>query len=212
MPREFGVPEEVINKVWSKELGLDAYSPYLSPIHDKHVIGVNMAFMLGNWIDICFFGAGGFFYKFKDPLLKFKRPRVSCNPNLLKKGAPGVKIVARDGRKPEGLTTRPNFISWNHNSGGAAMSLAHQFGVKRIMLLGFDMNLDNNSRQHFHSFYHTATNVKKSSDPRRLPFRRHLRCFPAIRKDADTLGIEIINVNPNSAIKEFKKVSLKDVV
>jgi hypothetical protein len=45
-----------------------------------------------------------------------------------------------------------------------------------------------------------------------LPFERHLRGFPEIARDAKQRGIQIINVCPNSAIKEFPKINLKDVL
>ena len=211
MPRQFGVPEEIIDGVYAKQLPMSVYSPYLSAIHNKHVIGVNMAFELGNWVDLCIFGDGGFYFKNREALLAFPRLRVSCNPNLVKKDAVGVKHVLRDGRKPDGISTRPNHLSWNRNTGGAAINLAVQMGVKKIYLLGFDMNLDEKQRQHWHSKYPTA-NRGGAVDPRRLPFKRHLASFPAIARDAKVLGIEIINVNPKSAIPQFPRVSLKDVL
>jgi len=36
--------------------------------------------------------------------------------------------------------------------------------------------------------------------------------FPKIATDAKRFGVEIINVSPDSAIKSFKKVSLKEVI
>ena len=53
---QFGVPDEIIQKVLRKELPVSAYSPYMSAIHDKHVIAVNAAFLLGDWIDMLFWG------------------------------------------------------------------------------------------------------------------------------------------------------------
>jgi len=47
---EFEVPEEVIQRVLTKELPPSAYSPYMHPIHNKHVIGVNAAFLIGQYI------------------------------------------------------------------------------------------------------------------------------------------------------------------
>jgi hypothetical protein len=36
--------------------------------------------------------------------------------------------------------------------------------------------------------------------------------FPAVKKEADKLGLEILNATPDSAIKSFKIVKLEDVV
>jgi len=75
--------------------------------------------------------------------------------------------------------------------------------------LGFDMRLDTANSQHFHSVYNTNG---KPKNVRSLPFQRHLQGFPAIARDAKSLGIQIINVNPESAINEFPKMSLKEAL
>jgi hypothetical protein len=78
-----------------------------------------------------------------------------------------------------------------------------------IFLLGFDMKVDSAEKQHWHDLYGKIAN-RNPRKPYRLPFERHLRGFPAIYKDSVRLGIEIINVSPDSAINEFKKVSLSE--
>jgi hypothetical protein len=45
-----------------------------------------------------------------------------------------------------------------------------------------------------------------------LPFPKHLVGFPAIKEDADKLGVQIFNVCPDSAIKEFPKLTLKEAL
>jgi len=212
MPLQFGVPEEIIEKVHDKELPMSAYSPYLSPIHDRHCIGVNMAFALGDWVDMMIFGDGGFYFKNKAALMQYPRPRIAVNPNIRRKpNVVGVKHISRDGRIPLGISRRPGFISWNRNTGGAAINLAYHLGAKRIFLLGFDMNLGKGHYQHWHSAYNSAAK-KGPKDHRHLPFRRHLQCFSAIARDAGELGIEILNVSMTSAIKEFKKITLKEAL
>ena len=211
MPQQFGIPGDVISSVYTKNEGIEAYSPYLSAIHGKHVIGVNAAFMLGQWIDIMIYGDGHFYWVNQERLISFHGLKISCNPNTRpgKPGVYGLKYVARDGTHLFGLSTKPNMISWNKNTGGAAISLAHKLGVRRILLLGFDMNLSEAGNQHWHSHYPTAGKVRPAAQ---LPFKRHMECFGPIRRDAARLGVEILNVNPNSAIDEFPKVELKDVL
>ena len=211
MPREFGVPEDVIEAVLTGKSTLSAYSPFLSPIHGKHVIGVNAAFLLGSWVDIAFFGDGNFYFKNKNKLEQFPKLKVSCNLNLRdKKNVRGVKFLGRDGNHPMGLSSRPGYVSWNLNSGGAAISMAAQMGVTKMYLLGFDMRLSPEGFQHWHSQYRKG--VTPHTNPAKLPFGRHLRCFPMIANEAKRQGIEIINVSPDSAIKSFPKVSLKEVL
>ena len=71
------------------------------------------------------------------------------------------------------------------------------------------MCLDEQNSQHFHSIYNGNG---KPKNPRNLPFQRHLQGFPAIARDAKTMGVEIYNVNPQSAINEFPKLTLQEAL
>jgi len=208
---QFEVPEDVITGVLSKTLPVSAYSPFLSAIHGRHVIGVNVAFMLGNWIDIVFFGDAGFYKQYQKQMNAFPKVKVTCNPILFNKKnmhIQSVKLVRKDAAHGYGISQNKNSVAWNNNSGAAAINLAVHLGVARIFLLGFDMTLGLEGSQHFHDQY----NRGKYINGRKLPFRRHLMSFPNIAKDAKRLGVEIINVSPDSAITEFPRVSLKEAL
>ncbi len=206
MPRQFGVPESIIQDVYNGKLGVEAYSPYLSAIHSEKTIAVNMAYKIGDWTGVVFWGDGGFWDKQKPGLLDYKGLRCTCMPRLDEKYLPVVKKLTRDPRKMVGLSFRNDILVWNRNSGGGAINLATLFGAKQIVLLGFDMNLDPNKNQHWHKFY--------SSNPKTVSatFKMHLKCFPAIAEDASKLGVEILNASPDSSITCFKKVQLKDIL
>jgi hypothetical protein len=205
---EFGIPDELANKVRSGELPMTALSEYFKPIHDKHVIGINVAYMIGDWIDMVFFGDGGFYCQHKLNLAKFVGMRVTCHAGA--SGEKWIKYLGRDGRKPKGISTSPSLVSWNGNSGSAAMSIAAHSGAKRIILLGFDMCLGSGSRQHFHDVYHRGE--IKPDKHRKLPFDRHMRGFPIIKSDCDAMGIEVINASQVSAITCFRKCSVKELL
>ena len=212
MAVEFGIPKDVVAGVLSEELSISSYSPFLSPIHDKHVIGVNAAFLLGSWIDVVFFGDGGFYFLNKVKLDKYPKVKVTCNPNMRNKhNVHDVKYIDRDNRHLMGLSTDPRYLSWNLNSGAAAINLAYHFGVKTVYLLGFDMQVGEEGYQHWHRLYQKIPG-KPRRDPKQYPFERHLKSFPMIANDAKRLGLEIINVSPNSRIENFKRVKLSDVL
>ncbi|KKL82554.1 hypothetical protein LCGC14_1983580, partial [marine sediment metagenome] len=50
------------------------------------------------------------------------------------------------------------------------------------------------------------------TDGRKLPFHRHLVGFSAIAQDAQKRGIEILNACPDSTIKEFPKLSVREIL
>jgi hypothetical protein len=173
------------------------------------VIGINVAYLIGDWIDMVFFGDSGFFLKHKQGLAAFPGLKISCTPQTEKYD--WVKTMIRDSKHTKGISSNPKAVSWNNNSGSAAISIAVHAGAKRIFLLGFDMKLGTDKAQHWHNQYHRMENM----NPRKvmhLPFDRHLMGFPIIAKDAQRLGVQIINVCPDSRIEEFKKVSLSQLI
>jgi hypothetical protein len=209
--KQFNIPDEVVQAVISGASPLSAYSPYMTYLHDKHVIGINVAYLIGDWIDMVFFGDSGFFLKHQQGLAKFPGLKVSCHPTVEK--ADWVKHTARDRHHSRGISDNPRMASWNGNSGAAAISVAANAGAKRIILLGFDMKLNADSRQWFHGVYNKKSGVDTNKKrPKHLPFERHLRGFPEIARDAKKRGISIINLCPDSAIQEFPKYSLKEFI
>lgn len=201
---QFEIPDEVVSRVKSGKAPVSDYSPFLSYLHDKHIIGVNMSYKLGNWIDMMFFGDRSFYGRVKRDIHNFPGLKITCGIDIDKR-FPNVRLLKRkSGRSwTYGLATEPNTICWNSNSGAAAINVAVHTGVKRIYLLGFDMNIKD-SQRHWHKLYE---NMSKSP-----PYLTHLRSFPAIAKDAKKLGVEIINVNPSSMIQDFPKLNLKEII
>jgi hypothetical protein len=200
--QQFDIPESVVQAVRLKQVGADAYSPYLSPIHGCHVIAINMAYKLGNWIDCVFFGDASFLTKCQVDVLNWEGLRVTNSSNeSTYQGR--LKIVGRDDKKL-GISNYPDKLCWNLNSGGGAIDLAVHFGVKRVILLGFDMKLGEDGKSHWHKYYApTETMIEQS-------MQSHIRCFPIIAKDLKG-KVEVINCNPDSAIKDFPRMNFKDI-
>lgn len=204
IPREFGVPEDVIQSVYSGKLTPSAYSPYMETIQKEHIIMVNMAYRIGNWGDIVFWGDDSFFNRNLTEILNYPAIRATIAPRVNDRYINHVRQLRRD-RKQYGITHDPGKLVWNLNSGAAAINLAVQLGVKQIVLLGFDMRLDEKSNQHWHKFY--------GGNPRTVysVFKKHLKAFPAIKNDLKG-SVEILNCSKDSAIPDFKKVTIKDVL
>jgi hypothetical protein len=214
LTEQFEIPKNVVQSVIEGKALPNVYSPYMSAIHNKHVIGINMSYKFGDWVDIVFFGDNGFFLREKNELAAFPGIKVTSHPQCEKYA--WIKYTGRDTRHTKGISSNPKMISWNANSGAASISIAAHLGVKKIILVGFDMKLDDVGKQHWHDLYHRMENLKlpqpKNKKPNGLPFNRHLLGFPEIAKDAKKMNIEIINACPNSAIQEFPKVNVKDLI
>ena len=170
-------------------------------IHDKHVIGVNNAYKLGDWIDVCWFGDFRWFEWNHEDLIGYKGMLVTCQRRLRNINGHDIKSLLKIHKS--GITQNPKMICWNGSSGGSAINLAYHFGAKRIVLIGFDMQ-SVNGKYNYHSDYpekRTAIN----------PYLKFLSAFSGIKKAADKLGVQILNATPNSKIEEFQMVNLEDV-
>lgn len=206
--QQFGVPEKIVQKVIKGELPPSAYSPYMSAIHDRHVIGVNAAFLIGDWMDLVFFGDREFLRKYYKELARFPGLRVTMfNSKYAGEEVQWVKTLKKD-KRPTGISDDPRSITFNANSGAASISIAANAGAKTIVLVGFDMKLSEDGKQWWHTFYTKGDKIARG----KLPFSRHLKGFPQIAKDARRRDIEIINASPDSAIKQFKKAEVKDLL
>ena len=217
LTKQFGIPDEVVQSVRNGNSPPSVYSPYMKELHDRHVIGINVAYLIGDWIDMVFFGDSAFFLNHIQGLAKFPGLKVSCHP--LTEKYDWVKYTPRG--KPKGISDNPRMVCWNGNSGAAAISVAANAGAKRIILLGFDMKLDDKNKQHWHGLYgshkrqaveENRRNRNRKVRPFHYPFDRHLRGFPSIALDAKRRGIEILNACPDSAIKDFPRYSLKELL
>jgi hypothetical protein len=211
MTKGFNIPQGVVNSVMCGISPLSAYAPYLSFLHDKHIIAVNEAHKLGPWVDVLFFGDDNYYQTRKKEILEFNGLRVTCMNNQVNYKIKNLKrhsFVKKDDPLI-GISEDPHKVAWNvhkGNSGSAAINLAVHLGVKEIYLIGFDMNLDENKNQHWHNSYHTNITTVGGT------FKRHLSNFPQIAEDLKRLGIKCINLNPDSAINEFEKMTIQELI
>ena len=191
----FDIPSEVVLAVTGGEAPLSEYSPFLSPLHNKHTIAINGTYKLGLWVDVCFFGDNSWYLGNRQALASWPKLKVSCAPWFASRtNHEAIKYLGKDPKRL-GISTDRTKLCWGHHSGCAAINLAAHLGAKRIYLIGFDMKLSHEGRSHCHFEYRTA-----SKHP---PFRIHLRAYPFIAEDARKMGIQVINLSPNSAIKDL---------
>lgn len=152
-----------------------------------------------DWVDFLWFGDGRWFDMHRKFLRKFKGMIAHCAPRIAKRNLPGIFSYRRG--KQYGIETDRDKVSWNKSSGGSAINFAYHLGVKRIVLLGFDMKrIDNKPNWHTD---HPAYDTKN-------PYYRFLRGFPFIEKQLTELGVEVINCTVGSVIQEFKIMKLED--
>lgn len=177
----------------------------LELIHNERVIGVNNAFMLGDWVDIVWWGDPRWFEWNEEDLANFGGLKACCCDIMLKVPNSGVKVLDRGCK--QGLEERESYISWNWSSGGSAINLATLLGASKVVLLGFDMQPDKEGRYWWHDMHKVKSFSKE-------PYDHYITSFEFIRRDADRLGIELVNSTMCSRIPEeyVSKKPLEEVI
>jgi hypothetical protein len=215
--KQFGIPKDVVKAVANRTQLPSAYSDFLAPIHGKHVIGINNVYQIGTWIDVLFFGDCSWFMVHQKKLSEWPGLKVTCCNRFERKPvdlSESIKYLGRDKGHKKGISRRTSFVSWNDNSGAASISMAAHFGVKRIILLGFDMRIEDikSGLTHWHGSHGNPRDIKNKRDRIKRTYNRHLMGFGPIAHDAKKRGIEIINASPESSITDFPKVKLKELL
>lgn len=197
---QLGIPTDVAENI-RKNKDYAEFAKWFEPIKHRRIIGVNTSFLLGSFIDVCFFGDYQFYTTFIRELNNFTNLKLTIREEVDNEQ---IKFIKQT--KASGIAT--NGIAWNTNSGLASISLAYQLGCKRVVLLGFDMNKTTTS--HWHNEY-KERNHGQHAKKENYTFDKPLTHVDQISRDAKALGIEIINANPSSAIEAFTKRNLKEI-
>jgi hypothetical protein len=97
----------------------------------------------------------------------------------------------------------PGLVRRGRSSGHTAIGLAIALGARLIVLLGFDMRGEG-TRSHFHDRYVNRDIAVYA--------REFIPAFSGWDRDAKALGVTVLNATPGSALEEFRKVDLADVM
>jgi hypothetical protein len=116
---------------------------------------------------------------------------------------PGIKVMHRR-NTPSDLARDPSTLTWNLSSGACAINLAAHFGVRKIVLLGYDMRKIEDAHN-WHTDYGPPP-------PKKNPYARFMRPFPGIAASLSKMRIECVNATPGSALDVFPIVSLKEAL
>ena len=186
---------------------LDSLKGRICKKDDWFTIGVNLAFMFGDWENVCYFLDALLWWNHEEGLKRFGGRKISLDKT--KEGvksivgiAPDVEVWRRKGG--HGICTIPKTAYASRTSGGSAINIAYHLGAKRIFLLGYDMHGDVNGwMQNWYPEKYQRQPSKKGYAASMAPFVR-------IAEDAKRLGLEIFNATPGSALPNFPFVDIED--
>lgn len=94
-------------------------------------------------------------------------------------------------------------IHYGSNSGYQAVNLCYLFGAKEIMLIGYDMKVDKNKKQHWFGAHPGSLNANS-------PYDSFARNFNGLACDLEKEKIKVINCTRDTALNCFKKQKLEE--
>jgi len=186
-------------------LSLDGFD--WTPIHDFKIIGCNDAYLLGDWVDICYSGDNDWLrvHSKRAKYKNFKGLKISCSPNPLPRSAAGTKWLRR---WQKGIVRKPERIAWNTNTGASAITLAVKMGATKIVLLGFDMKLGKKNGEYRNNWHPNEFDV-----PNPDTFPMHYKGFESVKKAlTDYPKIQVLNAGPDSELDLFTRTTVKEVI
>lgn len=113
----------------------------------------------------------------------------------------GINHVQGD-NKHKGLTKTNGVICFGGNSGHQAINLAYLFGAKTIILLGYDMKIG--EKTHWFGDHPKGLQVPS-------PFGSFIDNMNLLAKDAQKVGLKIINASRETALTCFERSTMDDL-
>lgn len=162
------------------------------------IIAVNTAFRMAPFADVIY-GADAIFWTAHKGVPGFTGLRYAVEKDAARWG---VTVLGLTGA--EGLELNPNALKTGQNSGYQALNLSVHLGAARVILLGYNMQ-QVKGREYFAGDDHTFKD-------RSSPYGDFLKRFYTIVKPLQSLGIEVINCTPDSALKCFPMMPLRQAL
>lgn len=96
----------------------------------------------------------------------------------------------------------PGVIGAGSNSGFQALNLAIQWGAKRVLLIGYDMNAESGVHWYGRNGWQGANNPGDSN------FKLWIAAFAGMQDDLKRMGVSVFVAGPSSL--SFPKMSIEE--
>ena len=176
------------------------------------VIAINSSFRMAPFADVLYAGDGHFWDQYPDAM-NFTGIRVGMAydmhagkyyPNIQDKDPAMIKMMGCSGETGLELYDR-RALRMGRNGGFQAINLAVHLGAKRIILLGYDMQLVDGVNH-----WPGAEPRGKHQPPE--PFDLFIPAFDTMVDDLAAQNIEVINCTPGSALETFPVMPIHEVM
>jgi hypothetical protein len=175
------------------------------------VLAIKANVELVPWADVVY-GCDAAWWRHKKGLVDFRGLKVAWAPHAIDR-YPDIRkieietsqdrIYPVENRRYRMVFDPPGTLGNGGNSGYQALNLAVQFGAKKILLVGFDMN--DRSGVHWYGRNHW----EKCGNPDAESFKRWSRAFDVAAADLEDRGVHVINTSPISTLTCFRRGTIK---
>lgn len=166
-------------------------------------IAINNSWKLAPWADVLYACDVGWWRTHKGTWPEFKGMRVTQDE--LARQEFGIHRVICERHHENLVLDRLGQVGWGGNSGFHCINLALQWGVKKIILVGYDMHL--RGGMHWHGNHEPGLN-----NPTDANVARWRKTIDANAQTIKNLGVSVFNVSPVSALVSYPKTTLVEAL
>lgn len=165
-------------------------------------ITINSSWRLAPWAEIIYGCDGKWWRRYFGEVKDTGATLLTSDRRTAREmGLPYVRTQKPDDRiimEPKGT------VGWGGNSGFHALNLALQFQCRRVVLVGFDMQIAGGSHWH-------GDHPEGMHNPSKGNIARWRGAVDGAAGVAANLGAEVLNCSPVSALKNYPKVDFEEV-
>jgi len=149
------------------------------------------------WADLLYAADMKWWFHYKDRALAFPGIKATIRANL-----PWKEVFSLQQSDRRSFDERPTHLVSGGNSGFQALGLSIHTGVKRIILLGYDMRDGAQRRRHWFGNHPAKLNSHGNYS---MWINQFGKLAPIVAKK----GIEVLNCSKDSALRCFKRTELR---
>lgn len=205
MNRKYWIPEPIFarQRVFCLASGPSMSGEVAGAVKGHPAIVVNSTMHTAPWADVLYWTDHSWFEPRISLVNVWRGMAITSNRRSAAALPDKVRLIkmARSNR----FRLSDGVVREGRTSGHAAICLAIAMGAREVVLLGYDMRVDENGREHHHNDYDGKRNLD-------LYAKSYLPAFNGWDEQAKGVGVRIINATPGSAIMEFERSTLDQVL
>jgi len=168
------------------------------------VVAINTSYLLAPWADVLY-GCDGRWWRLCNGAKDFNENGLKISQDEDVCQVYGLKRIYVNRGCNDLLLDCPGYVGSGANGGFQAINLVVQFGAKRILLIGYDMRIDQGD--HWHNRHPPP--LANPYEPVVSQWRRAIDgAAPKLRE----LEVEIVNCSAVSALKNYPKMTLPEAL